>query len=343
MSLDPYDSQNILVSNHVEAIRKRPGMYFGSTDERGLFHLFLEVFSNAVDAVIRNENPVIKVHSIYPEIIIEDNGVGFPFDEECEDGKNLVELYITTLHSNRSRDNHAPHIHLRYLYGVGLAAVNAVASQFSIESWCKNKQWSIFSEKGIITKPAEVIKQGQMYGSTITFKPDEEIFSVKEMNPSRVRAVLFEAAHLFPGISIHFNGEIFSSKNGLSDLIYIISDKDGYFPSSFNEPFTFSEKIDDFYINISLIGSSEKPKDANWLSWVNGNGTPFHGSHVKGIKKALKKVNWKIGAGLVHLIHYNPCYAGPTKGSLELPYIVDKIRDHLIPQLNQYLEKVNKS
>lgn len=322
-----------------EHVRKRPGMYFGDVSDRGLTHLFLEILSNSIDATIKEQKPEIIVHEIYPEIVIEDNGRGFPFDKNSPENDSLIHKYMTTIHDSRSRDNHAPHVHISYLFGVGLWAINAVSTKLDIKSWRNGKRWALNCSKGKVIKKAEVIEEGSSRGTIVTVKVDKAIFNESKLSSGKIRGCLFQTAHLFPGLKITFGNETFYSKNGLADFIHILYPLDRYSSHGFSKnPFVFNEKIEDFHLNLALYGVADIKQKTNWISWVNGYETLYNGSHVNGINKALKKVEWQPLAGMVHILHYNPQFAGPTKGKLEIPGLSQKIKKAILPHLQNYIQ-----
>ena len=334
---DKYDAESIIRMTPPESVRKRPGMYFGCINERGLTHLFLELLSNAIDATIKEEKPEITVHSIYPEIIIEDNGPGFPFGEKGDEDSDKMHLYMTTPHNQRSRDDHAPHVHISYLFGVGLWAINAVSTKLNIKSWRNSKRWEMTCCKGKVIEHPKVIENGDSKGTIITVKIDEEIFNDSQLSSGKIRGSLFQTAHLFPGLKLNFEDETFISKNGLADFVHILYPLDRYSSHGFSKnPFIFNEKVDDFHVNLAIYGVAEKKQKTNWVSWVNGYETLYNGCHVKGVNNALRKVEWKPLIGMIHILHYNPQFAGPTKGKLEIPGISLKIKKAILPKLQKY-------
>lgn len=336
MSENEYTTESITLLRDLEAVRKRPGMYLGDTYERGLQHMILEVFSNAVDAALKVDKPTVSIHSLYPEVVIEDNGGGMPFEFNMEEGKTATELYLTRLHFSGTADKHAPHVHLGYNWGVGLAVVNAVSSLLDVKSWSKGKRWHTAYRQGEQKIPLEIIGEGEGRGTIISFAPDPEIFENVVINEQNLRSVIFQSVHLIPGLTVNFLNETFHSKNGLSDLLPVMTP---WVRISYDKSFCFNEQIDDFHLNVCLSGNGDKLKNMNWVSWVNGGLTVQHGSHVKAVRKALKKTSWTAKSGLVHILHYNPCFAGPTRGKLELPGIEKRITEILIPRIEEHLKE----
>ena len=324
-----YDISKIKVLSSNEAVRKRPGMYFGECDCRGVERLIFELAANGIDFYLANKATTVEVYVADEEIIIKDDGPGFPFEKTSSDGTPWVENYLTHLHTTPSLIGHAPHVHLIF-HGVGLAAVNSGSIKFQVESWRENKLWQQVFSCGEACHQQRVINEGNGKGSVIRFKPDPEIFSDTKPRIGVVRNLLFESAHLFPGLRIKLNEEVFLSADGLKDLIHGYLQQDTISQSGeLIEPFHFHGKAGDIDIQVSAAGVTE-----NGLlqkhSWVNGVRTAEHGSHVKGLKAALSASKWKPKALLIHVIMYEAQYAGPTKDRLFVPKVEKIVKSCVI-------------
>ena len=323
------DTSDIQVLSSVEAVRKRPGMYIGDvTDGSGLRHMFLEVFSNAVDAVFGMPDGRIDVLSVFPEVIIRDNGSGIPFDtphptlpDINERSIAIARAYFETLHYGSTLTGHAPHFHMGHLFGVGLPVVNALSETFSVKSWYKGKLWYCEYEKGVCVKVPVIKETGTGVGTEISFCPDPEIFETINNSREFWEEDVRNAAYLCPKISYSYLEEEYYSESGLSDLISDLSPR-----------FSMRQSVSDFYVDLAIGGKAEA---VEWMSWVNGTKTPQHGSHVTAVKQALKNMDLSPSKVLIHVIGKTPKFAGPTRGEFCAPDLVEPLVIEILNKFQQ--------
>src|SRR5882757_8717033 len=171
-----YNADDLSSLKGLEAVRKKPGMYIGGTDERALHHCVSEVLDNSVDEYLANQCSEINVAiHVDGSISIRDNGRGIPVDIHPQYGIPGVEMVLTTLHSG-GKYGQGGYTYSGGTHGVGAKCVNAVSEWFSVEVSRDEQIYHMEFERGKTTKKLEVIGKAKGTGTLITFKPDPEIF-----------------------------------------------------------------------------------------------------------------------------------------------------------------------
>jgi DNA gyrase subunit B len=334
MSDNFYDRQQIQVISSVEGVRKRPGMYFGSTDSRGMELFVYELVANVLDAYLAGTATFVSVDLDENTIIVVDDGQGLPFDVPSDiEGISLATKSLTTLHFTGTEDGHAPHVHVQYAGGMGLAVLNAASSTMKIQSWRDGVRWEQRFCQGIALDIPSIVEYGNQRGTRIEITPDPEIFTGTKLRSSMIRWHLFETAHLVKGIEIRFGRERFYAPEGLVQLLPFI---DRSFLAANILPFHKTLKVEGVSIDAVASGqlASNKPKIH---SWVNGGMSELGGSHVEGFLAALDEFEWNPAVVLIHVVMFDPAFAGPTKAKLDVPSIAELVRSTLIKPLQQYL------
>ena len=203
--------------------------------------------------------------------------------------------------------------------------VNALSSRLEVESWRNNDCWHCVYERGEAKLQPRIISRGKGNGTKVTFWPDPDIFDSIEVDTLKLRETIQHAAYLFPGIKYKFLGEEFFSEKGLSDLIEVLE-------PGIDVRFSVNDTFGKLKLNVAL-GGQAKENATQWHSWSNGVQMREHGSHLEGVKKALDGLGFNPAIGLIHVVFHDPKYAGPTKGELLAPEIVDLIANELAPLL----------
>ncbi|MBD2497829.1 hypothetical protein [Nostoc sp. FACHB-280] len=319
---------------HVEesnAIRRRGGIYFGR-GVRGTEQFVYELVSNVLDSYLANQATFVNVTLDGATISVVDDGPGLPFDEPSDiEGVSLATKFLTTIHRTRSYNEQAPHVHIARL-GVGLAPINGTSIQLTVQSWRSGMLWEQCFNKGIAQGSAKIIQQGNGRGTRIEVTPDPEVFRQTQPRFGIIRRALFDTAHLFAGLRIGLNEECFYAPQGLKMLGYILLTRQ---TQANNEPFHVTLHHNNILIEAAAFGDklrtgifSDK-QQLHTFSWVNGARTPDNGSHVEGFRQALAEVNWKPALSLIHVVMYDPRFAGPTHGKLDVPHIKEVIQEAL--------------
>ena len=287
-----YDASDITVLEGLEAVRKRPGMYIGTTSERGLHHLVWEIVDNAVDEALAGYCNEIFV-KILPQNIIEvvDNGRGIPVDIHPKHGKSALEIVLTVLHAGGKFENNNYKVS-GGLHGVGVSVVNALSEWTEVIVEKAGKMWHQKYNRG---KPLEDVKQigeSERTGTTVRFKPDGDIFETLIFDFNTLKNRLKELAYLNKGLKIHLidsrketvREESFEFKGGILDFLKEITKEKQVITK---EPVYMDGDIDNVTVEISLLYTTEQNEII--YSFVNNINTHEGGTHVSGFRTALTR------------------------------------------------------
>src|ERR1700734_3167285 len=198
-----YDAGSITVLEGLEAVRKRPGMYIGSTGERGLHHLVYEVVDNAVEAALPGFCDRIDL-TLLPDggVRVIDDGRGIPVDEHPVEKRPAVEVVLTTLHAGGKFDGQSYAVS-GGLHGVGVSVVNPLPSRLDVEIRRDGFVWRQRYERSHPVTPLSRDEPTDETGTTITFWPDQAIFETTEWDWETLSRRLQEAACLYPGLPVN--------------------------------------------------------------------------------------------------------------------------------------------
>jgi DNA gyrase subunit B len=310
-------------------------MYFGCTTERGVVHVVNELVSNGIDLFLHGTATRVAVAIHGDTMNYSDDGPGLPYDVPGPGDVSLAEHYLTCYHTTPTADDHAPHIHM-LSPGLGLVCVNAVSEQFAVKSWRSGCLWEQHFAQGLPVDSPHVVERGHGKGTHISFRLDSTVFQAKLPCPRTLRRLIFEAAHLFPGITLALGPEVFHAPGGLADLASLY-----YLQAAPNEwhapaPFTLHTRCDAVELNVGVVGVSTA--EPLLRSWANGSGTTLHGTHVAGLQDALRSVRWEPAVAMVHVIMYRPEFAGPTRCRLANPGVRKIVRECLKSALHQWCD-----
>jgi DNA gyrase subunit B len=318
--------------NLIESIRRRPGMYFGSTGSTGVEHFIYELVSNVLDLYLMHQATFVTVLLNEDIITVMDDGPGLPFNQASDTPAiTLATQFLTQVHWTASHDNHVPHVHMTTA-GLGLAPVNIASSQFNVKSWRSGMLWEQNFARGMFQNEPIIIDRGNDRGTTITVIPDAELFGESKPRPHVIRRALLETAHLFSGFKVGLNEEIFHAPSGLKMLGHLYLDYDLSFLSSSH--FHFKTHHENIEIEVAIFGKTKSRSQIH--SWVNGARTHDHGTHVQGVMHVLRQNQWKPVLILIHVVLYDPEFAGPMKTQLDVPYVRDVIQTVLSVPLQEY-------
>jgi DNA gyrase subunit B len=291
---DSYDAGQIQVLKGLEAVRKRPGMYIGSTSERGLHHLVYEVVDNSIDEALAGyaDKVGVIIHADN-SITVIDNGRGIPVDIHPTEKIPGVELAMTVLHAGGKFDKSSYKVS-GGLHGVGVSVVNALSETLKV--WVKRdgkEYYMDFARGNTKTKLKVLDKVGaKETGTTVWFKPDAEIFTVLEFEYATLAIRLRELSYLNKGVTITLTDEretpakteTFHAKGGLSEMIgYINQKKKPLHPQVI---YIETERDD---VGIELAMQYTDDYNENLFSFVNNINTHEGGTHLTGFKSALTR------------------------------------------------------
>jgi DNA gyrase subunit B len=289
-----YSATNIQVLKGLEAVRKRPGMYIGSTGPDGLHHLVYEVVDNSIDEAMQGQCDSIFVTLEKDDIVrVEDNGRGIPVDIHPTEGISALELVLTRLHAGGKFDKGSYKVS-GGLHGVGVSCVNALSDWMEAVVCREGKKYVQKYERGTPVTPVTEDGTTDKRGTTIRWKADSTIFTeTTEYSFDVLANRLRELAFLNSGITIVLRDErsenpkesVFKFEGGINHFVKYIDEKKNVVPE---EPVHIYGEKDDIITEISLHyndGYSE-----NILSFVNDINTKEGGSHLDGFKIALTRV-----------------------------------------------------
>jgi DNA gyrase subunit B len=363
-----YTAKDIQVLEGLEAVRVRPGMYIGSTDQRGLHHLIYEILDNAVDEAMAGYCERVDI-SISEDgwITVVDNGRGIPIDKHAKTGKSALETVMTTLHAGGKFGGGAYKV-TGGLHGVGGSVVNALSSDLRAE--VRRQGW-MYSQEYVRGKPTGNLAKGEKtteHGTTILFKPDPEIFPVIEYDFDLLISHFKEIAYLNKGLEIAFSSQWHTERRkgdiertyffdgGIANLVRNVNRNRRTVQSS---PFYFEKVLEETSVEVAIQYNDTFTETV--FSFANCINTEEGGTHMTGFRTALTRVindfarkrgyikddqvnliGDDVREGLAAVISVkltDPQFEGQTKtklGNAEVRGIVDSV---VSEGLNRYLEE----
>ncbi|TDP86164.1 DNA gyrase subunit B [Halanaerobium saccharolyticum] len=287
-----YNADQIQVLKGLEAVRKRPGMYIGSTGIKGLHHLVWEVVDNSIDEFLAGNGERIKV-TIHEgeEITVEDFGRGIPADIHQDTGLPAVQVVLTTLHAGGKFNNNSYKVS-GGLHGVGVSVVNALSEELTITTHWKGNKYQQHYKKGIPVDKLKKLGSTDRSGTVIRFKPDSEIFTATEFKYENLAHRLQESAYLNKELTLvlrdergeEIEEEEFQYDGGIKAFVEFLN-KDR---NILNEDIIYFEsKPDDYEVEIAVQyndGYNERI-----FSYANNINTIDGGYHLTGFKTALTR------------------------------------------------------
>ena len=357
-----YDARSITVLEGLEAVRKRPGMYIGSTGERGLHHLVQEVVDNAVDEALAGYCDLIEVTLLADGgVRVSDNGRGIPVDEHPLEKRPAVEVVLTTLHAGGKFDGKSYAVS-GGLHGVGVSVVNALSRALDVEI---RKDGYVWRQSYAVSEPTGPLSKGEKTdetGTIITFWPDGDIFETTTWSFETLSRRLQEMAFLNRGLTItltderpeYINGEphlvSYRYDGGIADFVrYINASKEAVHDSVIE----FGDEATGMALEVAMQWSGSYAESVH--TFANTINTAEGGTHEEGFRAALtsivnryareqKLIREKdenltgddVREGLTAIIHIKlaePQFEGQTKtklGNTEAKSFVQRVcNDHL--------------
>ena len=288
--MNKYDENSIKILEGLEAVRKRPGMYIGSTDKRGLHHLIWEIVDNCVDEALNGYGDYIKIvmHND-GSISVSDRGRGIPVGMHSS-GKSTPEVIYTVLHAGGKFSDGGYKVS-GGLHGVGASVVNALSEWLEVDTKRDKGEYYIrFSNGGHVEVPLKKIGTSTRTGTTVTFKPDKTIFETTVFNYSTICERMQECAFLINGLTIEIVDEIenrsekYCYENGIHAFCEYLNE--GKTP--LHKVLCFDAVKDK--VNVSIGMQYTDGYSENIVSFVNNVKTPDGGTHEVGFKTAITKV-----------------------------------------------------
>jgi len=356
-----YDASQIQVLEGLEAVRRRPSMYIGSTDTLGLHHLVYEVVDNSVDEALggycKEINVTIHVNG---SISVKDDGRGIPVDNHPQYNRPALEIVLTVLHAG-GKFNHDSYSVSGGLHGVGVSVVNALSEWLEVEVRRNGKIYWQRYEHGDVASDVEVRGTSDHTGTTVTFKPDGTIFEETEYNFDILSSRLRELAFLNRGLRITIKDERSEKENDfcyeggiVSFVEYLNTNKEALH----QPPLYFSRSKDGTQVEVAL--QYNNAYNENIFTYANNINTREGGTHLMGFRAALTRTvndyarenkllknEEKLGGddlreGLVAVISVklpDPQFEGQTKTRLGNSAIRGIIESMVSEGLKEYFEE----
>jgi len=360
-----YTAKDIQVLEGLEPVRRRPSMYIGGVDNKGLHHLAWEIIDNSVDEFLAGVGDAITVtlHKSGDAVTIQDNGRGIPVDIHPRHKRSALELILCTLHSGAKFGEGDIYFHSGGLHGVGSSVVNALSKHLVATIRRDGAEWTQSFSKG---KPQGAIKKvgpARGHGTTIYFEPDSEIFKTTKFDPQTIRDHLEDMAYIHSGLKIHFKDE---TKGQTYDLTHAggLGEFLGNLVKASGKP-----AVTEIAFHLPRVGGEREAKVEAALQWtesteesvrsyVNGVRTPSGGTHENGFKAAVVKAirnyidthDVKIKGltltaediregivGLLSLFVREPMFQGQTKERLNNPEMTAHVDGVIRPALEAWL------
>ena len=291
---EEYSASNIQVLEGLEAVRKRPAMYIGDISEKGLHHLVYEVVDNSIDEALAGYAKEINV-TINPDnsITVEDDGRGIPVDMHEKEHKSALEVVLTVLHAGGKFDKGSYKVS-GGLHGVGVSCVNALSTYLRAEVRRNGKVYAQEYSCGKPTTGLEIVGESDTTGTTVTFKPDDTIFTTTVYDYATLANRLRDLAFLNAGITLHLTDkrqldaegkhrkETFYSREGLREFVqYIDANKE----SLINDVIDLNTERAGIPIEVAFTYNTTS--NENIYSFVNNINTIEGGTHLTGFRRGL--------------------------------------------------------
>jgi DNA gyrase subunit B len=357
-----YTAADIMVLEGLEPVRRRPSMYIGGVDTKGLHHLVWEIIDNAVDEYLNNYADAITVtlHKNGDAVTVTDNGRGIPVDMHPKHKRPALELILTTLHSGAKFGEGGNYLHSGGLHGVGSSVVNGLSRKLVATIKRDGYEWKQTFKRGKVATALEKVGPFRGHGTTIYFEPDPEIFKTTHFDPDTIKAHLEDMSYIHSGLKITFKNEVsgetvdLTHPGGIPEfLARLISD--GQMPAITEQPFTLVRNNGD---KMEVVLQWTQSTDETIRSYVNGIRTSSGGTHESGFKKAIGKAirdyiatheiktkGLDISAediregivGILSIFVRDPQFQGQTKERLNNPELESTVDNFVRPGLEAWL------
>ncbi|MBW3607800.1 MAG: DNA topoisomerase (ATP-hydrolyzing) subunit B [Actinobacteria bacterium] len=359
-----YDAQDITVLEGLQAVRKRPGMYIGSTGVRGLHHLVYEVVDNSVDEALAGHCSRVDV-TIHPDnsVTVSDDGRGIPVGTMEKEGRSALEVVLTVLHAGGKFGDGGGYKVSGGLHGVGVSVVNALSELLEVEVRREGHVWRQTYERGVPQAPIARGEATEETGTKITFLPDGDIFETTDLDFSVLEQRLRETAFLTRSLRINIDDErgekasaSFKYDGGIEDFVrYLNANKE----SIGRKVVFFEGDSDEGAVEVAMQWNTTYQESV--FSFANNINTHEGGSHLSGFRSALTTVlnryarsrgllkekddnltGEDVREGLTAVISAkltDPQFEGQTKTKLGNPGMEGFVRSIVYDRLTEFLEE----
>jgi DNA gyrase subunit B len=369
-----YSEESISVLEGLDAVRKRPAMYVGGTDSRGMHHLVWEVVDNAIDEALAGYCDDIKVVvGLDESVAVIDNGRGIPvgaYKHESPqlNGRPTVEIVMTVLHAGGKFGADNSYKVSGGLHGVGVSCVNALSEWCEVEVARDGKLYAIQFERGDVTEPLRPIGERKHTGTKVHWKPDRQIFGDISHAYDLIAGRLRERAYLNPGLTIRVEdqrvepgqeprAETFKFDEGIVAMVRHLAEG----KTAFHEPIGVSTEVDDGSLAVDVAMLYVDAYNEVLTTFANNINTADGGTHLSGFKTALTRSlnayakatgvikgngptisgdDWREGLVAVISVKIpNPQFEGQTKGKLLNPEVEGLVSSAVSDALTTWCEE----
>jgi len=370
MSTASYTAKDITVLEGLEPVRKRPAMYIGDTDKKGLHHLVWEIIDNAVDEYLNGhaDTVTVELHKSGDAVTITDNGRGIPVDLHPKYKKPALELLLTTLHSGAKFGEGENYLHSGGLHGVGSSVVNALSRKLVANIRRDGHEWEQTFRRGKAAGDLQKIGPFRGHGTTIYFEPDPDIFKSTHFDPDWIKAHLEDMSYIHSGLKITFKNEAtkesfdLTHPGGIPEFLKKLI-ADGQKPT-ITEAFWHAVSppgkapVEGGPDKIEVALQWTESTEESFRSYVNGIRTSMGGTHEAGFKggivrairsfmethevklKGLAITAEDIREGIVGILSIfvrEPMFQGQTKEKLNNPEMNLALEGFVRPALESWL------
>ncbi|WP_437186319.1 DNA gyrase/topoisomerase IV subunit B [Planctomicrobium sp. SH668] len=345
-----YVADDIEVLEGLEHVRKRPSMYIGGIDTRGLHHLIWEIVDNSVDEYLAGHGDSISVtlHKDNASITVEDNGRGIPVDIHKKTGKSALEVILTTLYAG-GKFSEKNYLRSGGLHGIGSSAVNALSETLIATVRRDGFEWRQRFKRGRATTKVEQVRPMRGHGTSIFFKPDDEIFRRVQYHADTIRQHLEDISYVHGGLKLTFIDEVKNEKFELHHPTGIAAYLDKIIADDKRKPIheaAFTTAKDEGKIRVEMVLRWSESTDEHIRSYVNGIRTRGGGTHESGFRSGVAKAiknymdvhNIKTKGlsitpddiregmiGIISVFHNDPMFQGQTKDRLNNPEMTSMV------------------
>lgn len=327
-----YTTEDLQALSDCEHVRKRPGMYIGDTNVRGVHQVLMELVDNVADQFLAGNASELDMQIDERLIVAIDDGPGLPFDASHDESESLATHYFTAMHHTPTADKHIPHVHFNG-WGLGLFVVNALADYVNVRSWRNGQRFEQSFSRGLAEHPVRVIETGIDRGTFILLEPDREIFSDVIADPSVIAPRFKTISHLMPGLRLTLNGETFHSPGGLADWVVELAGN-----RSTREPFSIDCCIDEYRFQVAAAGDAVR--QPMWTTFVNGNEMTEGGDHLDALRGLFSQAGWRPAVAMLNVTMMSPQFVGPTRRKLLRPEIKRPMCSVIRPALAHYCREL---
>jgi DNA gyrase/topoisomerase IV subunit B len=357
-----YTAKDITVLEHLEPVRKRPSMYIGGVDVKGLHHLVWEIVDNAVDEHLNGyaDAIVVTLHKGGDAVSVQDNGRGIPVDMHPKHKRPALELILCTLHAGGKFGDNDAYFHSGGLHGVGSSVVNALSKKLTATIRRDGFEWQQTFKRGKPFTDLEKLGPFRGHGTTIYFEPDPDIFKTTTLDPELIKSHLDDMAYIHSGLKITFKDEVnkqvhdLSHPGGIAEFLERLV-KEGEKPAVTEAAFFLDRNNGE---KMTAAFRWTESTDEAIRSYVNGIRTAHGGTHENGFRGAIVKAvrgymethDVKVKGltitaediregvvGVLSVFVREPMFQGQTKEKLNNPEMTATVESWVRPALESWL------